>query len=122
MFHSFLAGFNLVAAGHATEMMTEELWYQLRDNVRFKSRPSTGLCAIGMAMKHLKPGTLMLFGFDSTDPTAPNYWDARPPVEVDPEFPHDMCGEKQLIAEIFNKRWLGQECRTRLIWPEQPQF
>lgn len=84
--------------------------------------PTTGFTAINMALHVLQPREIHLFGFDATTRDAPNSDDARRriPDEMYTEF-HDMLAEKRVIAELFDGKWLGEPCGTRLVWHEMPE-
>ena len=114
-----LREFNKLADMQPIRWLTHEYWKRLA--FRLKLCPSTGFIAVAMAMKVFKPDVLKLFGFDSTVPEQPHYYDARTPY-VDAGFPHMMLKEKLLFAKILDGSWLGQPCTTQLCWCAMPDL
>ncbi|MFA5618041.1 MAG: hypothetical protein WDK95_14475 [Syntrophorhabdaceae bacterium] len=84
--------------------------------------PTTGFTAINMALHILQPREIQLFGFDATTRDGPNSDDARRriPDEMYTEY-HDMLAEKRVIAELFRGKWLGEPCKTTLVWHDMPE-
>jgi len=85
---------------------------------------STGFAAICMALTLFPKCELVLYGFDSTTPNRPNYWDAR---EKDRGAARSVGAchqltEKRAIAEIAEGRFLGTECAATLTWPDMPEL
>lgn len=100
-------------------MMTDMLWAKLVEYL--SAHPSTGMAAASMAIEAFPGCELVLYGFDSTTPDRPNYWDARN-AKVYEVFPHNMLAEKRALAEIGQGIWLGNPTTSRLCWPDMPDI
>lgn len=109
------------AAGRAGyRQLSDRLWTRAR--VHLDRHPSTGFIAVCMGMDRFHRPDLVLYGFDSTGPQRPNYWDARRPPEPDCKHHHHVLAEKRAIAEIRNGMWLGAPTTATLTWPDMPDI
>jgi hypothetical protein len=98
---------------------TQALWNRVSEYLN-GSHPSTGMMAVAMAVELYPDCELVLFGYDSTTPDRPNFWDAKQLAEK--KAPHDVLAEKRAIAELLNGMWLGQPSRATLEWPQMPEL
>ncbi len=126
--------FDKVAAGRKVYPLCDADWKAVHDYLH--RHPSTGFIAIAMAINRWPHCELYLYGFDSTTPDRPNYWDAR--GRPGSSTPHDMVREKRAIAGLIpgrrvkwinrtgqrcnssSPRWLGQPSTVKLIWSNAP--
>ena len=101
-----------------------ELWTQLAESLD-GDHPSTGFVCVGMALerfgKQLKE--LVLYGFDSTTPEQPNFFDFDEQPKTRPyNIVHSMLHEKRLLAKLAAGQWLGKPCSVKLTWPDMPDM
>lgn len=98
---------------------TEELWCKVAGYL-WGQHPSTGMMAVAMALDLHPDCELVLYGYDSTTPDKPNFWDAKQLTEK--KAPHDVLAEKRAIAEILCGCWLGFPTKATLCWPQMPEL
>lgn len=111
--------FRYFADGLPQWQLPDGMWKQACDYLH-GTHPSVGFIAVHMAMHLLRPESLLLAGFDSTTPDAPNYAPAR--VDWRRTFGHDFALEKQMFAAIRESRWMGDPTKTRLEWIGEPEY
>ena len=112
---------NAIAAARGIPLFwyTHEEWMEA--TLFLEAEPSTGFVAIQMALRRFPRCRLVIFGFDSTTPDAPNWEDATP-------FPggnmsaHPFLREKQAIAAIDGGQWMGRPTAATLTWPNRPKL
>lgn len=115
--------FETFAEGKITHRLSGQLHLRVKRSTL--KDPSTGIIAIAMALDILEPAELLLYGFDGTLPTLPNYHDARRAPEIPKkgeQYPHDQLREKRVIAGLLNGKWLGEPSTVKLIWPDMPDL
>jgi hypothetical protein len=107
-----------VASRDVFHQLTDQLWSRANEYLYY--HPSTGFVTLAMALHRWPDAAVVLYGFDSTTPERPNYYDARPPVNT-VGYTHHVLTEKRAIAEIHNGTWLGKPTAATLTWPDMPK-
>lgn len=112
------------AAGQPIRWLLNSRWDQMRGYLD-GAHPSTGFVTITMALDRFvsRPCELVLYGFDSTAPDKPNFFDAREANKAEPyQVQHEILREKRAIYELRNGVWLGQKRDVKLTWPDKPEW
>lgn len=111
------------ASGHLVRWLMNSQWRELQKHLG--ADPSTGFVSIAMAL-WVYPETeeLVLYGFDSTTPDRPHFFDAREEGKMGCAYVvhHSIVEEKQAIARIRDGVWLGKPIATTLTWPDMPEI
>ena len=121
-----LAFFNRRAGGGRVRWLTNARWNQLRGALG--DHPSTGIVAVTMAIDRFRsvPIELGLYGFDSTTPERPNFFDAREANKVQNEqyqVTHNILAEKRLLADLQGRgEWINGKRDIKVTWPDKPEL
>lgn len=117
---------NKRAEGAPIRWLSDARWNQLRGALNGE-HPSTGIVSVAMAIDrfHSTPIELGLYGFDSTTPERPNFFDAREMGKSRHEqyhVTHNILGEKRLLVGLHGGVWITGKSDITLTWPDQPEL
>lgn len=103
------------AGARPVTQMTDRQWLELVCCAAAERRPTTGICAVRMALEH-RPDELVIAGFDATEPDKDG-WGNKFFEWLGVETYHNFAAEKRALGLLAEKGlFCGQKWSTKVTW------